>query len=102
FSRACANADEARAAVSDLAEAGVDQIKVYSRLERDAWAAAVDEAHARGLLAVGHVPKGNSVEDALALGQDWIDHLSGFDVLIGAHAPGVAPKGGGEWSSFGY
>lgn len=102
FSAACDTPDLAREAVRELAEAGVDQIKVYSRLRRDVWAAAIDESHRQGLKAIGHVPNGESIEDALELGQDGVEHLSGFDVLIGEHAEGVTVPNAGEWSSFGY
>ncbi|MFG0318434.1 MAG: amidohydrolase family protein, partial [Planctomycetota bacterium JB042] len=103
FSKACGTPELARAAVRELAAAGVDQIKVYSRLSSEAWAAAIEEAHAHGLKATGHVPAGASVDDARALGQDWIDHLSGFDVLIGRHVDGESARtDAGEWSAFGF
>jgi imidazolonepropionase-like amidohydrolase len=87
FSKACATADDARAAVRELHEAGVDQIKVYSKLELEPYQAAVAEAHALGLKAIGHVPDGLSIMDALEAGQDGVEHLSGFDLLIAENAP---------------
>ena len=92
FSEVCRNADEARAAVAKLAEAGVDQIKVYSRLSKDAYLAAVAEAHRRGLKAVGHVPGSVTLSEAIDAGQDCIEHLEGFDELIARAAGQDVPS----------
>lgn len=101
FSRACATADDARAAVRDLHAAGVDQIKVYSKLEPEAYEAAVAEAHALGLKAIGHVPDGLSILDALEAGQDGVEHLTGFELLIAENAPDLDfPTGGGRRETF--
>jgi imidazolonepropionase-like amidohydrolase len=75
--------DAARAAVRELAQAGVDMIKVYSRLDADAFLAAVDEAHALGLKVAGHVPDSIPIEQAAAAGLDSSEHLFGFDKLVG-------------------
>ncbi|MDA1259136.1 MAG: hypothetical protein O3A20_00790 [Planctomycetota bacterium] len=56
FSEACKDADAARAAVAKLADAGGDQIKLYSRLSPEAFHAAMDEARTRSLTVGGHVP----------------------------------------------
>ncbi len=88
FSEVCKTADDAREAVRKLAEAGVDQIKVYSNLPLDAYKAAVDEARKKGLAAVGHVPFAVTLDDAIEAGQATIEHLEGFDDLI-ARAAGV-------------
>ncbi|MCH7872990.1 MAG: amidohydrolase family protein [Planctomycetes bacterium] len=86
FSEVCRNADEARAAVRKLAKAGVDQIKVYSKLSKDAYVAAVAEAHQLGLKAIGHVPLSVTLSEAIDAGQDGIEHLDGFDELIATAA----------------
>ena len=75
--------DEGRAAVRKQAEAGVDQIKIYSRLEKDVFLAIINEAKRVGLKPVGHVPESVYVEDAAAAGQRSIEHLHGFGKLIG-------------------
>jgi len=76
-------ADAARAAVRELAQAGVDMIKVYSRLDGDVFLAALDEAHALGLEVAGHVPDSIPIEQAAAAGLDSSEHFFGFDKLIG-------------------
>ena len=54
----------ARAAVRQQAEAGVDEIKVYSSLDKDVFLAILDEARQVGLKVVGHVPDSIYLEDA--------------------------------------
>jgi hypothetical protein len=61
----------------------VDQIKVYSRLQRAVYLAIVDEAHQHGLKAVGHIPISVSLEEAMEAGQDSAEHLVGFGSAIG-------------------
>lgn len=90
FSEACKDAASARAAVAKLAEAGVDQIKVYSRLSPEAFHAALAEAKTRGLKVGGHVPDAVSLDEALAAGMDFSEHLMGWERLIGRLA-GAAP-----------
>ena len=72
------NAEEARRAVDSLAAGGADFLKVYNRLPRDAYFAAVAEAKARGLPVAGHVPTLISVEEAVDSGQVTIEHLTGL------------------------
>ncbi len=82
-SRVVRTPDEGRAAVRQQANAGVDQIKVYSGLQKDVFLAIVDEARRAGLKTVGHVPESVYVEDAIAAGQRSIEHLFGFEKLVG-------------------
>lgn len=82
FSEACDTADEGRAAVKKLADAGVDQIKLYSKLNREAYLAAAEAAKERGLKPVGHVPLSMSLDEVIAAGQASVEHLDGFDELI--------------------
>jgi imidazolonepropionase-like amidohydrolase len=82
FSEPVDDPEAARQAVRKLADRGVDFIKVYSMLKKDVHRAAVEEAHSRGLKAVGHVPLSMTLTDALDVGQDGIEHLEGFDVHI--------------------
>lgn len=82
FSEPCDTPDEARAAVRKLHEAGVDMIKVYSRLEPEVYRAAIEQAHALGIKATGHVPSAISLAEALAARQDCAEHLMGLDKLM--------------------
>jgi len=78
----CKTPEEGRAAVRKQAEAGVDQIKVYSRLEKDVFLAIVDESKKKGLKPVGHIPESVYIEEAAAAGQRTCEHLFGFGKLI--------------------
>jgi len=75
--------DEARVAVRQQAAAGVDMIKVYSRLSRDAFLAILDEAEVLDLKVAGHVPETVSIEDAAAAGLACSEHFFGFEQVIG-------------------
>ncbi len=75
--------EEGRAAVRTQVAAGVDMIKVYSRLGRDAFLAILDEAHSLGLKATGHVPDSIPIEEAAAAGLGSCEHFFGFEKLIG-------------------
>lgn len=82
FSEECTTPEQARDAVRKLKAAGVDQIKVYSKLQPEVYRAAVDEAHKAGLKTVGHIPLACTVEDAVAAKQDSVEHLSRFETII--------------------
>jgi len=106
FSEAVDTPEEARAAVRKLAQAGVDQIKVYAKLSPETHRAAVEEAIAVGLKPVGHVPMSMRLEEALAAGQVGFEHLDGFDVLIAEAAgeptelPRTFRKGFSYWALY--
>ncbi len=103
-SRGVKTAEEGRAAVRQQASAGVDEIKVYSRLEKDVFLAIVDEAKRAGLKPVGHVPEAVYIEDAAAAGLASIEHVHiGFGKLLGRllGAPiTLKPGGMGENSDY--
>ena len=101
FSHPCDEPEEARAAVRKLADAGVDQIKVYSLLKADVYRAAVDEAHKLGLKATGHVPLDVTLDQAMAAGQDCCEHLTGFEKVIGEMAGWQPPNPDARWAWFG-
>jgi imidazolonepropionase-like amidohydrolase len=75
-----ANADDARKAVDSLHESGADFIKVYTKLPRDAYFAALEEAKKVGTYCAGHVPDAVSVAEASDAGQRSIEHLTGVSV----------------------
>jgi hypothetical protein len=66
--------DEARAFVRHFAAQGVDAIKVYDRIPRDAYFALVAEAGELGLDVVGHRPLTVSAVEAAGAGQRSIEH----------------------------
>ena len=74
--------DEGREIVRQQAAAGVDEIKVYSRLDKDVFLAIVDEAQQHGLKPVGHVPESIYIVDAAAVGLKSSEHLFGFEKVI--------------------
>jgi imidazolonepropionase-like amidohydrolase len=88
FSEVCETPEQARAAVRKLHDAGVDQIKVYSRLTPECYEAAVAEAHALGLKATGHIPMQVTFQEALRAGQDCAEHLLGFERVLSQLAGG--------------
>jgi len=67
---------QARKAVDALQKDGVDFIKVYSRLPREAYFAVAAEAKKDRLAYVGHVPIYVSAREASIAGQRSIEHLS--------------------------
>lgn len=71
--------DEARAEVARQAEAGYKFIKIYNRLSPEVYAAIVDEAKARGVGFLGHVPDAVPIEQAVRDGMMSIEHYTGFD-----------------------
>lgn len=86
FSEAVTTPEEGRAAVRKLKDAGVDMIKVYTRLKKDVYEAVVSEAHALGLKATGHIPESVTLTEAMAAGHDCNEHLMRIDVAIAALA----------------
>jgi len=72
------SAAEARAAVERIKREGFDFVKVYSRLSREEYFAATDEAKRLGLPFAGHVPLAVGVGDASDAGQKSIEHLEGM------------------------
>jgi len=69
---------EARATVDSLKKQHVDFIKTQSLISREAYFAAVEEARKQGLPFVGHVPDKIRITEAVAVGQESIEHLMGF------------------------
>jgi hypothetical protein len=72
---AVATPAQGRIAVHLLAEDGVDFLKVYSSLPRDAFLAIASEARAIGIPFAGHVPEAVSPLEASAAGQRSQEHL---------------------------
>lgn len=75
---AVSDAAEARARVAEHASVGYDFIKVYNDLDRAMYEAVVDEAGARGIPVVGHVPWRVGLERVQDAGQLTLEHLIGI------------------------
>jgi imidazolonepropionase-like amidohydrolase len=74
----------ARQAVQDLQQHGVDFVKVYTLLSRDAYFAIADETRQQNLPFAGHVPDSVNALEASAAGQKSIEHLSGVMLACSA------------------
>jgi len=85
-STVAATAEEGRQAVRKLHDSGADFIKVYTKLPREAYAAALEEAKRLGTYAAGHVPDSVSVSEASDLGQRSIEHLTGVALECSSEA----------------
>jgi hypothetical protein len=72
--RSAVTAGEARALVTELAEAGADCIKAYDRLTPDVMEALRSAAHDASLPIVGHVPQAMDLADA---DLDDVQHMRG-------------------------
>ena len=57
---------------------GIDELKVYNRLSRPAFAQVAAEARNHGMRLVGHLPKAVALEEALASGQRSFEHAHLF------------------------
>src|SRR5262249_52544496 len=79
---------EARAAVKTLKGKGVDFVKVWSLLPRDAYFAIAEESKKQQIPFVGHVPIGVGVSEASDAGQKSIEHLTG---VLAASSPNEQP-----------
>ena len=71
-------ADRARQIVGEEATAGYDGIKIYNDISFEALGALIAEAHAKGMLAVGHIPRNLRWQDMLAAKPDAIAHAEEF------------------------
>ena len=69
---------EARAWVARYDSLGYKQIKLYNVLHPDIVPTIAQEAHKRGMLLSGHIPRGLSMQAAVALGFDEVQHAAFF------------------------
>jgi hypothetical protein len=67
---------QARAWVARYDSLGYRQVKVYNLVHPDLIPTIADEARRRGMRLSGHIPRGMSVEAAVALGYDEIQHAA--------------------------
>ena len=76
------NPAAAAQAVRAQRDMGWRYLKVYTRLRRDTYAAIMAEAAAAGMIPIGHVPFAVPVQEAIAMGQRTIEHLTGYDRAV--------------------
>ncbi|MBI2408161.1 MAG: amidohydrolase family protein [Gemmatimonadetes bacterium] len=69
---------EARAWVARYDSLGYKQIKLYNVTHPDLVPVIAAEAHRRGMRLSGHIPRGMSMEAAVALGYDEVQHAAFF------------------------
>ena len=74
--------EQGRAVVRQQAEAGVDMIKVYNKLDKKVFLAILEEAHKVGLKVAAHLPESVYIEDAAAAGLSSSEHFFGFEKVI--------------------
>ncbi|MCI0616852.1 amidohydrolase family protein [bacterium] len=85
---------EAREMVEEQKTAGYDCIKVYTRLSKPVYKEILKTAKEVGLPVAGHVPSDVGLDLALVMGQNSIEHLTGYlgaieDADIGKNSAGV-------------
>ena len=72
------NADQGRAVVRRYKDAGFQQMKLYSLLDRPTVAAIIQAAHESGMTVTGHIPTAitGGMREAVEMGLDHIAHLT--------------------------
>ena len=73
--RAIGDPGAARVAVADLKDGGMDLLKAYTGLERDAYLELMAEAESADLPVDGHVPESMGLVGVVDAGQRTIEHL---------------------------
>ena len=72
----------ARAAVRQVKEEGADFVKVYSRLNKESYAAIIDEARKTGLTVHGHGPDELTSKEISNAGQRSIEHIHSLGLSV--------------------
>jgi imidazolonepropionase-like amidohydrolase len=70
--------EDARRIVAEHATRGWDCIKIYDDISAEAYTALVAEARARGMRALGHIPRNLGWRDMLAADPDAVAHAEEF------------------------
>ena len=81
--------------VARLAGEGWRWVKVYSHLDAPVFEALADAADAHGIRLLGHVPFAVPLQRALDRGMLSIEHLTGYELALGAGGGTVAER----WAS---
>ncbi len=85
-------ADEGRAMVLDLKARGVDFIKVYDRLAREAYLGIARTARAESMPIAGHLPPTITAFEAIGAGQRSIEHLTSLAPACSAAGAALADE----------
>jgi hypothetical protein len=85
--------EEVREWIDRYADAGYSQIKLYSSLDPKLVPVAIERARARGLRVSGHVPAKMTMEEAVRLGFDEVQHANYW--FLNFMGPEVAAKTAG-------
>ena len=81
--------EHAREIIDELAEKGVDFVKLYELLTPEVFEAAITRAHEHGLKAIGHIPATVTTVQALEAGLDGIEHIRGLEFDCAADPEGL-------------
>jgi imidazolonepropionase-like amidohydrolase len=71
-------AKDIRTEVANQYEAGYRMLKLYDFLSAEAFHAALEEAKARGMYTIGHVPYSVGIEGVTEAGMDELAHIHSF------------------------
>jgi imidazolonepropionase-like amidohydrolase len=77
--------EQARSWVDKYHAAGFQQMKIYSSVKLEELKVVADEAHHLGMTVTGHIPEGLDAYQAIAAGQDQINHITYIADIM--HAP---------------
>jgi hypothetical protein len=78
--------EEGRQLAEWLADRGIDVVKVYNSVPREAYFGLLDQANELGLEVSGHLPLGVSVLEASAAGHRTIEHARDLPVACGGYS----------------
>lgn len=84
--------EQARRWVDRYHDAGFQQMKIYSSVKLEELKAVTDEAHRLGMTVTGHVPEGLTAFQAIAAGQDQINHISYIADIMHSPLPDNATR----------
>lgn len=76
--------DQASKRVSEQKEEGWDVLKIHPGLTLSEYEAMAKMANEIGIPFAGHVPEAVGIENAIALGQQTIDHIDGYVAYLSA------------------
>ncbi len=91
--------EEARQFVREVKAAGIDFVKTYSSLSREAYFAIADEAKKQAIPFAGHVPFLVDAAEASSAGQRSMEHLNQILESSSSRSHELFQVPGREWSS---